>query len=146
MNRSSLELVRDFRSVKEKRLAKELADIYHELIQKEKELASFLKDKDELLEAQRKLQEGEVELYMLESISQQLLYVYTKVENTKEELLEIKEKYEEKLNQLIEATKQRRLIEKLIERWKKRQQYEVSRQEQKFFDEISNNRFAYEQV
>jgi len=146
MNRASLELVRDFRSVREKRLAKELAGIYEKLVSKEKELALLLEKRKELIESQRRLQEGDVDLYTLESISHQLLYVYAKAESVRNELLEIKKEYEEKLNQLIEATKQKKLIEKLIEKWEKRQEYKISREEQKFFDEISNNRFAYENV
>jgi len=50
------------------------------------------------------------------------------------------------MKQLVEASKQRKLIEKLIERWEKRQEYEISRKEQKFLDEISNTKFAYENV
>ncbi len=146
MNRASLELVKDFRSVREKRLAKEIADIYEKLISKEKEVALFLEKRKELLESQRRLQEGDVDLYVLESISHQLLYVYAKTESMRNELLEIKKEYEEKLNQLIEATKQKKLIEKLIERWEKNQEYRMSREEQKFFDEISNTRFVYENV
>ena len=146
MNRASLELVRDFRSVREKRLAKELADIYEKLVSKEKELALLLERRKELIESQRRLQEGDVDIYALESISHQLLYIYAKAESVRNELLEIKKEYEEKMKQLVEASKQRKLIEKLIERWEKRQEYEISRKEQKFLDEISNTKFAYENV
>ncbi|RLB11551.1 MAG: flagellar export protein FliJ [Deltaproteobacteria bacterium] len=144
MNKNSLKLVKDFRSIREKKLAKEVASIYQKLISKEEELNLLLQKRKELIELQRQLQEGEIDLYSLESISIQLLYVETKIESVRSELFEIKKEYEERLNQLIEASKQKKLIEKLIERWEKKQEYEMSKKEQKFFDEISNNRFAYE--
>ncbi len=144
MNKNSLKLVKDFRSIREKKLAKEVASIYQKLISKEEELNLLLQKRKELIDLQRQLQEGEMDLYSLESISIQLLYVETKIESVRSELFEIKKEYEERLNQLIEASKQKKLIEKLIERWEKKQEYEMSKKEQKFFDEISNNRFAYE--
>ncbi len=144
MNKNSLKLVKDFRSIREKKLAKEVASIYQKLISKEEELNLLLQKRKELIDLQRQLQEGEIDLYSLESISIQLLYVETKIESVRSELFEIKKEYEERLNQLIEASKQKKLIEKLIERWEKKQEYEMSKKEQKFFDEISNNRFAYE--
>ena len=146
MNKNSLKLVKDFRSIREKKLAKEVASIYQKLISKEEELNLLLQKRKELIDLQRQLQEGEIDLYSLESISIQLLYVETKIESVRSELFEIKKEYEERLNQLIEASKQKKLIEKLIERWEKKQEYEMSKKEQKFFDEISNNRFAYENV
>ena len=79
----------------------------------------------------------------MQLISQHISRLDGEIRKLQEEIKQINEEYERKLGQLLEATKQRKLVEKLRQRWMKKQQYEFLRQEQRFLDEIANNRFVH---
>ena len=144
MNRDSLELIKEFRSIKEKRLAKELAQIKSKMMKREDELSLLIKEKDRLLNLEREIKTGKIDLGTLELLFFQIDHIESKIQKIKEELSQIKKEYEEKFKQLVSAAKQRRLIERLIEVWEDRYRYELMKKEQKFFDDISNTRYAHE--
>ena len=144
MNRDSLELIKEFRSIKEKKLAKELAQIKSRMMRKQDELTSLIKERDRLSSSEEKMKTGKIDLGMLELFFCQLDYMESKIEKAKLELSQIRTEYEEKFEQLVSAAKQRKLIERLIEVWETRYKYELMRKEQKFLDDISNTRYAYE--
>lgn len=144
MNRDSLELIKEVRSIKEKRLAKELAQIKSRMMKKEDEIALLVKEKERLLSSERKIKTGKIDLWTLELLFFQIDHIESKIQKIKEELSQIKKEYEEKFKQLVSAAKQRRLIERLIEVWEDRYRYELMKKEEKFFDDISNTRYAYE--
>ncbi len=144
MNRDSLELIKEFRSIKEKRLAKELAQIKSRMMKREDELSLLIKEKDRLLNLEREIKTGKIDLGTLELLFFQIDHIESKIQKIKEELSQIKKEYEEKFKQLVSAAKQRRLIERLIEVWEDRYRYELMKKEQKFFDDISNTRYAHE--
>jgi len=141
MNRDNLDLLKEFKSVKEKRLAKELAFIKGGIEEKEREVRMLLDKKEEIVSIQN--QKSLVNPSELELFFYQMLYLDEEIKRIREELLKMKKEYERKLDELIDASKERRLVEKLIERVNRKEQYEIFKNEQKFLDEIGNIRFWY---
>ena len=141
MNRDNLDLLKEFKSVKEKRLAKELAFIKDGIKRKEMEVKMLLDKREEIIYIHNQkslMNPSELELFFC-----QMLYLDEEIKKIKEDLLKMRKEYEEKLNELVDASKERRLVEKLIERINRTEQYEILRKEQKFLDEVSNIRFWY---
>lgn len=146
MNRANIDLILELRSIKEKRLAKELTSLWSRLNIKKEELNSLINKKDWFLNRLRKSQNNIIDINEVSYLSQHVSQINKEIEKTDKEIKQINLEYEKKLNQLIEATKQRKLIEKLKEKWIADQKYEFLRKEQKFLDEIANNRFIYRNV
>jgi len=141
MNKANLDLIIEFRSLREKRLARELVMIWNRLNRKREELNLIKNKKEWLLFSLRDAQKDVLDIYRIELISQHISKLDREIKKLNEEISQIKEEYKKKLDQLLEATKQRKLVEKLRKRWIEKQNYEILRKEQKFFDEIANNRF-----
>ena len=143
MNKANLDLIIEFRSLREKRLARELVMIWNRLNRKREELNLIKNKKEWLLFSLRDAQKDVLDIYRIELISQHISKLDREIKKLNEEISQIKEEYKKKLDQLLEATKQRKLVEKLRKNWTEKQKYEILRKEQKFFDEIANNRFIY---
>jgi len=69
-----------------------------------------------------------------------------RVKSAKEDLDAINIQYQIKHKQLIEATKERKILEKLKERWQQLKQRSLFRKEQYFLDEVAINGFFRHQA
>ncbi len=143
MNKANLDLIVEFRSLREKRLSKELAMIRNRLKAKEEELNSIKNKKKWSLLRLREAQKDALDIYRIELISQHISGLDGKIKDIEKEIRQINQEYERKLDQLLEARKQKKLVEKLRKRWIERQKYEFFRKEQNFLDEIATNNFIY---
>ncbi|RLB10488.1 MAG: flagellar export protein FliJ [Deltaproteobacteria bacterium] len=143
MNKANLDLIVEFRSLREKRLSKELAMIRNRLKAKEEELNSIKNKKKWSLLRLREAQKDALDIYRIELISQHISGLDGKIKDIEKEIRQINQEYEKKLDQLLEARKQKKLVEKLRKRWIERQKYEFFRKEQNFLDEIATNNFIY---
>jgi len=143
MDEFKLELLIEFRLNKEKKLSKELADILDRLNLKRKKIF-ILDDKKRIyLDKLRKLQENADSVIDIAQFLRHLYIIDKKINKLKGELELIYLEYEAKYNQLIEATKERKLAEKLNEKLLVAKKNKFLKNEQKFLDEIAINRFFY---
>jgi flagellar FliJ protein len=141
MYRFPLEPVLHHRSFIEENLQKELAVLKKMLAHEERKLNSYRKAKYEFLcELQKKEEEGitvsEIVLYssFIERLSMDIA-------KQRERVLEFEKKVDQKREDLIEAMKKRKILEKLKEKKRKAYLQEVMKKEQGFLNEVAINRF-----
>ena len=143
MDEFKLELLIEFRLNKEKKLSKELADILDRINIKRKKIFMLDDKKRIYLDKLRKLQENADSVIDIAQFLRHLYIIDKKINKLKGELELIYLEYEAKYNQLIEATKERKLAEKLNEKLLVAKKNKFLKNEQKFLDEIAINRFFY---
>lgn len=142
MYKFPLQPVLNHRKIVEEDLQKELAVLRKVVADEKQRLKTFKKTKNNLIgEMKQKQREGI-------TISEMLMYLHfldclsRDLEKQKEIVLEVERKYEGKREGLIEAMKNRKILGRLKEKQEKAYKYELIRNEQNFFNELSANRFT----
>ena len=142
MYKFPLEPVLNHRSFIVENLQKELAILEKILSGEKRKLRSYKKAKYEFLsELQKKEEEGvtisEIVLYssFVERLSMDII-------EQRERIVEAVRKVDLKRDDLIEAMKKMKMLEKLKEKERKAYRQEVMKKEQRFLDEVATNRFA----
>ena len=137
-----LEPVLNHRSFIVENLQKELAILEKILSGEKRKLRSYKKAKYEFLsELQKKEEEGvtisEIVLYssFVERLSMDII-------EQRERIVEAVRKVDLKRDDLIEAMKKMKMLEKLKEKERKAYRQEVMKKEQRFLDEVATNRFT----
>jgi flagellar FliJ protein len=137
-----LQKVLDYRKIKEEEKKRELSLLLIEY-NKEREILNILKNKqEELFGDLKNLQKDEL------NITQILFYYFylqdlsNRIKKQVQILEELDKKIQEKREEVIQASKERRIMEKLKERKYKEFLYFMDRAEQIFLDEISNSAFV----
>ena len=137
-----LEPVLNHRSFIVENLQKELAILEKILSGEKRNLRSYKKAKYEFLsELQKKEEEGvtisEIVLYssFVERLSMDII-------EQRERIVEAVRKVNQKRDDLIEAMKKMKMLEKLKEKERKAYRQEVMKKEQRFLDEVATNRFT----
>ena len=142
MYKFSLESVLNHRSFTVENLQKELAILEKILSGEKRKLRSYKKAKYEFLsELQKKEEEGvtisEIVLYssFVERLSMDII-------EQRERIVEAVRKVDLKRDDLIEAMKKMKMLDKLKEKERKAYRQEVMKKEQRFLDEVATNRFT----
>ena len=137
-----LEPVLNHRSFIVENLQKELAILEKILSGEKRNLRSYKKAKYEFLsELQKKEEEGvtisEIVLYssFVERLSMDII-------EQRERIVEAVRKVDLKRDDLIEAMKKMKMLDKLKEKERKAYRQEVMKKEQRFLDEVATNRFT----
>ena len=142
MYKFPLEPVLNHRSFIVENLQKELAILEKILSGEKRNLRSYKKAKYEFLsELQKKEEEGvtisEIVLYssFVERLSMDII-------EQRERIVEAVRKVDLKRDDLIEAMKKMKMLDKLKEKETKAYRQEVMKKEQRFLDEVATNRFT----
>jgi flagellar FliJ protein len=141
MYKFPLEPVLSHRSFIEENLQKELAMLNKLLSLEKNKLRSYRKAKYEFLsELQKKEKEGitisEIVLYFsfVERLSNDIV-------KQRDRIFEAEKKVDQKRNELIEAMKNRKILEKLKEKKGEAYRQEVMKKEMRFLNEVAVDRF-----
>jgi flagellar export protein FliJ len=140
----SLQVVLEARTVKEEGLKRELGVLRAKEAEEKNKLAKVIRDRQELLVwhlDQRKAAKLE---QAIEAAVETRLVAF---EISKEQLLvsiyQLEQACLAKMNEVVEASKERKAVEKLQERHHKEYLLEVSKEEQAFLDELANHQFMH---
>ncbi len=87
-------------------------------------------------------QEGDLDIQELLFYSAYIARVNREIEAQREKLVKLAHKIEKKRGEVIEASKERKILEQLREKKYKEFQRTEGRREQKFLDEIGNNAYV----
>jgi len=142
----SLEVLLNYRKNKEERLAKELAEIKNQINQKKAKIDILEEEKKDILHILRKNQRESKVIWDIVSLFHYMTILERRVKSAKEDLDAINIQYQIKHKQLIEAAKERKILEKLKERWQQLKQRSLFRKEQYFLDEVAINGFFRHQA
>jgi flagellar FliJ protein len=141
MYKFTLEPVLNHRKIIEEELQKELADLKRRLVDEKRKLETYERAKSRsLAELQQKQEEGitapEILLYesFIERLSRDL-------DKQKERVLGAEQKVDQKLEDLVAATKRRKTLDKLKEKGLEKYRRELLKNEQDFLNEVAVNRF-----
>lgn len=136
MYRFGLEPVLNHRKLVEDNLQREVATVKKLLADEKRKLRAYRKAKDRVLEElQHKQRENP-------TVSEILLYVHfldrvsREVERQKERVLEVEKSYDQKREDLVEAMKKKKTLEKLKEKRLVEYRHELGREEQKQMNEV----------
>ncbi len=146
MNKKNLELVIELRRIKEKKIAEEANGILNRLNVKKEEIKLLLNKKEWLLEELRKIQINSLDIPKITCICQNISRINQEISELQNQMAQMHSEYKKKISELLEERKKRKIIEKLRERILSEQRYNLEKQEQRFLDEISNNRFFYKNM
>jgi flagellar FliJ protein len=142
MYKFPLEPVLKHRSFIVENLQKELAILEKILSGEKRKLRSYKKAKYEFLsELQKKEEEGVTisEIVLYSSFIERLS---TDIVEQRERIVEAVKKVNQKRDDLVEALKKMKVLEKLKEKEGKAYRQEVLKKEQHFLDEVATNRFT----
>lgn len=141
MYKFTLEPLLNHRKSVEDNLQKELGVCKTCLAEENRKLRTYKKEKNRVLgEMQQKQQEGI-------TVSENLLYfdfidrLSRDLDKQKQRLSEVKKKYNRKHNELIEAVKKRRILEKLKEKQLDEYNQRLEKSEQNFINEVAISQF-----
>ena len=137
----NLEPVLKHRKLVEENLQKELAVLKLSLVNEREKLQTYKESRSKfLVELHRKQEEGttisDVFLYLpfIEQLSKD-------IEKQKKNVLELENDVEQKRQDLVEATKKKKTLEKLKDKGLKAYKQEMIKNEQKFLNEVAVNQF-----
>ncbi|MBW1940994.1 MAG: flagellar export protein FliJ [Deltaproteobacteria bacterium] len=141
MYQFTLEPLLNHRKSVEDNLQKELGVCKTCLAEENRKLRTYKKEKNRVLgEMQQKQQEGI-------TVSENLLYfdfidrLSRDLDKQKQRLSEVKKKYNRKHNELIEAVKKRRILEKLKEKQLDEYNQRLEKSERNFINEVAISQF-----
>jgi flagellar FliJ protein len=136
-----LEPVLNQRKSVEEIMQKELAVLKKLLVDEKKMLAVFKKAENNALKGLQQKKTKSIPVFDI------LLYVRfieklsRDIEKQEERVLDVEKRFDEKREDLIEAIKKRKVIEKLKEKSFKLYQQEITKKEQDFMNEVAINQF-----
>ena len=141
MYRFNLEPVLNHRKLVEETLQKDLALLKISLIDENKRLITYEESKVKLLEELQKIQKegtttSDILLYLpyIEQVSKD-------IERQKNKVLELENKVEQNLKDLLEATKKKKALQKLKEKAFKAYNQNLIKNEQDFLNEVAVGQF-----
>ena len=137
----NLESVLTHRKLVEENLQKELAVLRLSLVDEMVKLRNYKESRSKFLEELKQKQEegitiSDVFLYLsfIEQLSKD-------IEKQKKNVLELENDVEQKRQDLVEATKKKKTLEKLKDKGLKAYKQEMTKDEQEFMNEVAVNRF-----
>ena len=141
MYRFNLEPVLNHRRLVEETLQKDLALLKISLIDENKRLITYEESRGKLLEELQKIQKegtttSDILLYLpyIEQVSKD-------IERQKNKVLELENKVEQNLKDLLEATKKKKALQKLKEKAFKAYNQNLIKNEQDFLNEVAVGQF-----
>ncbi len=144
MFRFRLESVLNYRRTIEENLLKELSELRRQLSLEEDRLKMMIFEKDRHINDLGSLQKGGVTL-QIEDIKLYLLYLNgleIKIKNQGDIIKKCRERVDKKLVEVIDAMKNRKILEVIKERGYREYTREINLKEQRLLDEIAVNRFT----
>ncbi|RLB01955.1 MAG: flagellar export protein FliJ [Deltaproteobacteria bacterium] len=137
-----LEQVLAYYQKQEERLSKELAEIKSKLQEHSLYLQSLKKERENLLNSIRGHQEHSDGLWDVIACFHYLGMLDKRIEKLKEEMETLKIQCEVKQKQLVEVNKEKKILERLKERWWQQEQKILLKKEQILLDEIAINGYV----
>jgi len=141
MKTFKLESVLEYRRKQEERLAKDLANIEVQLERQKAQIRLLKEERDNLLKSLRAHQKKAEAVWDVVACFHYLTALDKRIEKAEEGLKVIEIQHEVKQKQLIETAKERKIIEKLKERWWQTEQDILVKKEQFLLDEVAINGF-----
>jgi len=141
MYKFSLESVLNHRKLIEDIFQKELAAVKELLSEEKKKLGAYKEKEKRGLEKLRLKQMEDIIIPEILSYLTFLEQLSGELETQKERVLEVEEKLDQKREDLIEALKKKKILEKIKEKGWKEYRQELIKGEQDFLNELAINRF-----
>ncbi|MBI3584291.1 MAG: flagellar export protein FliJ [Nitrospinae bacterium] len=144
MFRFRLESVLNYRRTIEENLLKELSELRRQLSLEEDRLKMMIFEKDSHINDLGSLQKGGVTL-QIEDIKLYFSYLNgleLKIKNQGDIIKKCRERADKKLVEVIDAMKNRKILEVIKERGYREYTREINLKEQRLLDEIAVNRFT----
>ena len=140
----SLQTVLDVRRVREEKIQKEFSAIQTERADSLGKIRSFEKQKDDMRLYQREMREKRQTTIVSEDWCMSALSDFTvRIMLEARRLQEINERLDAKREELIQAQKDRKVLEQLEEKQREEYMNEAAREEQKFIDELAQHQKFY---
>lgn len=136
-----LENVLRYREAREQKQLREFAAAMRALDAEERELARLVEGRDDGASRLRAELGGRCRPDAIKGLESFLECREMEIADQQERVLAARRFAEKKRLELVEAGRERKLVEKLHDREWERYQLEVNRDEQKFMDEVSGSRF-----
>lgn len=138
-----LEALLEHRKYVEDTLQRELSDIKRRLSEEEKKLGQMIRKEEDMSVKLRQLQE--------ESVSSQDMIMYQKflvrladeLKQQKRKIFSVEKSHQKKRNEVVEAMKNRKALEKLKENGMKAYTEKLLKKEKAFVDEVAVMRFNH---
>ena len=144
MFRFRLESVLNYRRTIEENLLKELSELRRQLSLEEDRLKMMIFEKDRHITELGSLQKGGVTL-QIEDIKLYFSYLNgleLKIKNQGDIIKKCQERVDKKLAEVVDAMKNRKILEVIKERGYREYTREINLKEQRLLDEIAVNRFT----
>lgn len=144
MFRFRLESVLNYRRTIEENLLKELSELRRQLSLEEDRLKMMIFEKDRHINDLGSLQKGGVTL-QIEDIKLYFSYLNgleLKIKNQGDIIKKCQERVDKKLAEVVDAMKNRKILEVIKERGYREYTREINLKEQRLLDEIAVNRFT----
>lgn len=144
MFRFRLESVLNYRRTIEENLLKELSELRRQLSHEEDRLKMMIFEKDGHINDLGSLQKGGVTL-QIEDIKLYFSYLNgleLKIKNQGDIIKKCQERVDKKLAEVVDAMKNRKILEVIKERGYREYTREINLKEQRLLDEIAVNRFT----
>ena len=137
-----LEQVLRHRANMEEMKERALAEIEAQLVREQEALAGLLALKQELLDDQALVQQGAIDMIQRDLYQRYLAWISAEQERETRILRELAALRDAKRIELVLASQDRRIVEKLKERERGVYTQEVARADQQALDEVATNAFA----
>jgi flagellar FliJ protein len=137
-----LEPVLDYREIREDLAQRRLADAMREAARVEEVLAGLRQRRERLIEEMAMSQDGAVNLVQVQQCVDYLGYLLACIDRTRAELAEMVAHVEQRRRELVEATRDKKVLERVKERDFAEYVREAQALEQKFLDEVATIRHA----
>lgn len=141
MYKFNLEPVLNQRKYVEENLQKELAVLKKMLADEKKMLAVFKKAEDDVLKELQQKKKKSITVFDIQLYVKFIQRLSRDIEKQEERVLDLEKRFDEKREDLIEAMKKRKVMERLKEKRFKQHQQEVIKKEQSFVNEVAINMF-----
>ena len=130
------EKILGFRRYREKEKQRELADVMHRRMHKQGEIDDLCRDRDQTQSGQRNMLVGKIRLHQLNDFTRYYLVLRQLELNGRQVLLGLDGEVSKKREELLEASREKKIYEKLKERYLEKHTAENNILMQKEMDEI----------
>ncbi len=142
MKRFKLDKLLFYRKKKEELISRDVSNIRSEIRRMEDEVKGLERKGDEVASKLKEFEGSSEDVWSFLSSYYYLELTRRRIEDLKEKIALAEERLEEKRKELVEASKSRKVVEKLKSKWVEEFLREASKKEQKLIDEVSINAFA----
>jgi flagellar FliJ protein len=139
--RFRLETVRRYCESREREKKREFGEAVAAYEEEKRRLLRLCEEEQQHKDALREELEGNCDPSRIKAFEAYLEHLYHAVREQGLRVEEARRFMEEKRRDLVEATKERKIMDKLYERYRDRYLYELRREEQSFLDEIAGGRY-----